>query len=80
MNELKIRLDIPTEIAKICCESIGIETKSSALSRSKIDLGHGKDCLKIDINSQDLSAMRAALNTYLRWVIMCCDLLKINKV
>lgn len=75
MNELKIRLKIPTEIARICCQSVGIETKSEALSRSRVDLGYDENYLKLDIDAQDLSAMRAALNTYLRWIIMCHDLL-----
>lgn len=75
MNELEIRLKIPTEIARICCQSVGIEAKSEALSRSKVDLGYDENYLKLNIDAQDLSAMRAALNTYLRWIIMCCNLL-----
>ncbi|MEA3255857.1 MAG: KEOPS complex subunit Pcc1 [Candidatus Altiarchaeota archaeon] len=79
MNELRIRLGVPTEIAEICCRSVEIEAKSEALHRSNIDLEYGRDYLSLNINASDLGAMRAALNTYLRWIIMCCDLLRTRK-
>lgn len=72
MNELIIKLEIPKDIADTCCKSIEIET--DMFNRSKIDLNYN-GCLKIRIKSKDLHALRAALNTYLRWIIMCCDLL-----
>lgn len=78
MNELRIMLEIPAEIAEVCCRSIGIEAESEALSRSKVDLKYDGDYLKLDITARDLGAMRAALNTYLRWIIMCHDLLRIK--
>jgi len=74
MNNLLIRLNIPPHIAEICYKSIKIETKSEALSRSEVNLSYQKDSLGIEINSKDLTALRAALNTYLRWIIMCCEL------
>ena len=78
MNELRIRLGVPTGIAEICCLSVEMEAKSEALPRSNVDLEYGRDYLSLNITSSDLGAMRAALNTYLRWVIMCCDLLRIK--
>jgi len=71
MNELAVTLEMPAEAAKICCESVGIEAKSEALSRSSVELTQKGDSLNLRISSQDLGAMRAALNTYLRWIIMC---------
>ncbi len=78
MNELTIKLEIPEDISDICCRSIGIEAECE-FNRSKIDLDYeSSGLLKIRIKSDDLYALRAALNTYLRWVIMCCDLLNNN--
>ncbi len=74
MNELSVRLYIPAEAAKVCCQSVGLEAQSEALTRSKVELSCEKDCLLLHITASDLSAMRAAVNTYLRWIIMCCDL------
>ena len=74
MNELSILLTVPGEIAQVCCRSVGLEARSEALSRSKVELSCEDDSLRLNIFAQDLGSMRAAVNTYLRWVIMCCDL------
>ena len=74
MNTLEVVLKMPAEAAKVCCRSVGIETKSEALSRSSIELSSRGDRLTLLIKAQDLSAMRAALNTYLRWISMCAGL------
>jgi len=75
MNELYIDLQIPHERAYICQKALALETKSESLHRSEIKLEESKQGLRISINAKDLSAMRAAINTYLRWVIMCCNLI-----
>jgi tRNA threonylcarbamoyladenosine modification (KEOPS) complex Pcc1 subunit len=74
MNELSIRLSVPAEIAQVCCRSVGLEAQSEALSRSRVELSCADGCLILHVTAKDLGAMRAAVNTYLRWVIMCCDL------
>ncbi|MFZ2455148.1 MAG: KEOPS complex subunit Pcc1 [Candidatus Altiarchaeia archaeon] len=74
MNELSVRLEVPAETAQVCCASVGLEAQSEALSRSKVELSCEKDALILNVSAQDLGAMRAAVNTYLRWIIMCCDL------
>lgn len=78
MNDLVIKLEIPKEIADACYRSLEIEAKNK-FNRSTIDLKYNDDgLLKIRIKSENLHALRAALNTYLRWVIMCCNLLSNN--
>lgn len=78
MNELIIKLEIPKTIADASCKSIGIET-NHVLNRSSVDLNYEDDFLGIRIKANDLHALRAALNTYLRWIIMCYDLLTRDK-
>lgn len=74
MNELSVRLSMPAEAARVCCESVGLEAKSEALSRSSVELSCADGCLLLHVTATDLGAMRAAVNTYLRWIAMCCDL------
>jgi tRNA threonylcarbamoyladenosine modification (KEOPS) complex Pcc1 subunit len=76
-NTLEIKLQLPKSIGKSCVKAIGIEARSYEMSRSKVDVSHDekKHFLKIKIKAKDLSALRAAMNTYLRWVIICQDLL-----
>ncbi|PKP54482.1 MAG: hypothetical protein CVT90_01070 [Candidatus Altiarchaeales archaeon HGW-Altiarchaeales-3] len=72
MNELTINLGLPEEISGICCKSISLETRD--LERSKVDISYTKNGLCIYITALDLNALRGALNTYVRWIIMCCEL------
>ena len=84
MNELLIKLHIPKDIATVCSDAIGIETQNEALKRSDIQFRYvcGRNNsddtgnLEIHIKSEDLSALRASVNTYLRWTIMCCELVE----
>lgn len=75
-NELLVTLRVPEEKARICKEAVELEAKNQALARSSVDLRIRRDGLVVDINSDDISSMRAALNTYLRWVGMCLDLVE----
>lgn len=74
MNRLEVYLKIPAHAAEICRRSVEIETQSEALLRSKVELSCAGEGLKMTVDAADLSSMRAALNTYLRWISMCVDL------
>ena len=76
MNSLEIKLELPEKIGKCCAESIAIESKSYEMPRSQVKVTYEKNFLVIKIKAKDLSALRAATNTYLRWVILCCKLLE----
>lgn len=81
MNELVVSITIPLHAARICRESIRMEAESEGLPRSKVDLSCIDDTLRFHIAAADLSAMRAAMNTYLRWINMCISLVgKENKI
>ena len=79
MNRLTVLLEIPKDAAETCCNAVGIEAGSAALQRASVKLAYEDNGLLVDISAQDLSSMRAALNTYLRWVGMCVDLTKKKK-
>lgn len=69
---------IKEDIGKICEKAISLESKTHEMSRSSVSIFYSKKdkILKIIIKSKDLSAMRAAMNTYLRWLIICCKLIE----
>jgi len=53
------------------------ETKHSIGPRSKVAIRQrGKD-LRITVSAKDLRALRAALNSYLRWVSGSADLIRV---
>jgi tRNA threonylcarbamoyladenosine modification (KEOPS) complex Pcc1 subunit len=79
MFDLEVTIDLPLHAARICAESIQMEAQSEALSRSKIDLSCREDALIFRVAASDLSSMRAAMNTYLRWINMCASLIDKNK-
>lgn len=75
MNELKIRLNVPAHTADVCCRCVGFEAESDVSGRSEVRLSHKKDLLELEIRSGDLPSLRAAMNTYLRWTLMCFNLI-----
>lgn len=76
---LTITFEIPEKLALVCIDSLKIEADSDATRRSKIDLSYSNNRLAIKITADDLHALRAALNTYMRWIMMCCELMDANK-
>ena len=75
MNRLEVTLKIPAHAAEICRRAVEIETQNEALLRSKVELSSDPQGLRMTVLASDLSSMRAALNTYLRWISMCVDLM-----
>lgn len=64
---LRIELESP-ELAKTILEALQPETTSSPTDRATASL-RVEDCvLVIEINASDLTALRAAMNSYLAWV------------
>ena len=73
MNELVVRLPAGREAAEACLNSIRSEIDSTAYDRSSVDLVYDGE-LVLHIKARDLHALRAAANTYLRWLDMCLKL------
>lgn len=74
MNTIEVAIKAPEHSVQICRKAVSMEAKSDALSRSEVVLSGSGGCLKIVITATDLGALRAALNTYLRWINMCLTL------
>jgi len=75
MNELTVFLDVPEEVAKTIISSIRPEIDSDAHARSTVEMKYDKG-LVLYITAGDLHALRAAANTYVRWLDMCVKLAK----
>lgn len=75
MNHLSVNVDVPEDVAMVCSNSIGVELKSEDLSKSTVRLSGSGRGLEFDVFADDLHTLRAAVNTHLRWVIMCLRLM-----
>ena len=62
---------------KVVLEALKPETKTSATRRSKVQIKSEGNKLTLKFKSRDTSALRAAINSYLRQVSMLVDLLKL---
>jgi len=61
---------IPSDknLAQIIEGSLRPEVEDPVSQRSTVSVYAEKDHVKISVNATDLAALRAALNSYLRWV------------
>jgi len=76
MNTLELEFHAPEEQAKAILRSINIEAEKDFHSRSKVSFEYSDGKVVMRVFASDLSAMRAAVNTYLRWIIMCDSIIK----
>lgn len=64
-----VRLDFPSEKhAEIVFCALVPEIEVSVSSRSKVQVDRKGDCLILSFETKDTSALRAALNSYLRFI------------
>ena len=68
MIKSKIIIDIDSTIdARIIIESISPEIKKN-IPNTKVILYHSNKKIFLEITSKNLSSLRAACNSYLRWI------------
>lgn len=75
MNELTVRIRVPREAGAAILDSIKPELDLDTHGRSAVELTYDRE-LTLHITAKDLHALRAATNTYLRWLDMCLKLTK----
>lgn len=76
MNVFEASLALPADKASVIARSLLPESKGESRERSKTTVTHEGNLLKLRIDAPDLHALRAAINTYLKWVIMCDRLME----
>ncbi|MBD6956002.1 MAG: KEOPS complex subunit Pcc1 [Thermoplasmata archaeon] len=72
-SDAEIRIDTPN--AGIICKSIGVEGKRS-IPRTEVNIDCSDDNLTIRISASDINALRAAINSYMRWINLVMELLE----
>lgn len=73
-RRVTIRLNLASkDLVETLLKALQPETKKPTTSRSKVYI-EGKDKqLILQIHAKDTSALRAALNSYLRWITLARD-------
>jgi len=75
-NTLEAQFTFTAEKAGIIADSLKLESKTAGNERSKTTIASSGDKLTLEIQAEDLHALRAAVNTYLKWLIMCSELVE----
>jgi tRNA threonylcarbamoyladenosine modification (KEOPS) complex Pcc1 subunit len=66
-----IRLNFSSEKQlKVVLEALKPETKTSSTRRSKVQMKGEGNSLTLNFRARDTSALRAAVNSYLRWILL----------
>lgn len=64
-----VRLQVPSEkLLKTLIEGLGPETKAYTAKRARVTLGKDATFLVLEVEAKDTTALRSALNAYLRWI------------
>lgn len=72
-----IRLNFSSEKQlKVVLEALKPETKTSSTRRSKVQMKGEGNSLTLNFRARDTSALRAAVNSYLRWILLTKNVLE----
>jgi len=64
----EIHVMVPEELVEAVIDALRPEVESPSSERSSTDVRRGVDGIVISTEASDTTAMRAAVNSYLRWV------------
>jgi tRNA threonylcarbamoyladenosine modification (KEOPS) complex Pcc1 subunit len=65
----KILIEIPEEFSEVICSSLRPESEMPSSSRSHVNIHIQEEGILLTIKASDTTAMRAAINSYLRWIM-----------
>jgi len=71
----EIHVMVPEEVVEAVLDALSPEVESPSSERSSTDVQRGVDGISIIMEASDTTAMRAAVNSYLRWVKGILDML-----
>lgn len=69
----EVALDVPGELLYVIEGSLLPEVKQPTSERSKVKVNVKEGRLVISVEASDVVALRAAINSYLRWVVAILD-------
>jgi len=77
--ETKLELEFPSQReAEIVLMAIEPEITDSPSERTVTQIDCHHNLLRVNIKAQDSPSLRAALNSYLRWIILSQKVLELN--
>ena len=71
----EIHVMVPEEVVEAVLDALGPEVESPSSERSSTDVRRGVDGIDISTEASDTTAMRAAVNSYLRWIQGILDMI-----
>lgn len=72
-------IELETKYSEIIFKSIFPETMESISERYMGKLKKEENKVKVEIEAQDIVALRAACNAYLRWIKAVCEICEFAK-
>ena len=70
--EFKIKFESVHD-AEVILKSIEPEIQTAPSERSSVEVNLDGDTLKLIIDAEDTPSLRASVNSYLRWIILSCE-------
>ena len=77
VNMLLLEIPLAHSKANIITKALTLETKNPNL-KSAINLNPTSRGLEVKVKSPDLSSLRAAINTFIRWIDLGLNLMDVN--
>ena len=71
-----VQVKVPEAISEIIDESLAPEVERPTSERSKVNVSVDDGVVTISIEASDVAALRAAINSYLRWVGAILDVVE----
>jgi KEOPS complex subunit Pcc1 len=75
--QLEVELDNHKE-AEIIYESLKPEIKSSNSSRTLSQMEVEGKTIILEVKAKDSTSLRASVNSYLRWINLSCQIIRLN--
>lgn len=78
-TELEMKFETQQD-AMIVLRSVEPEIRTAPSERTSVNLDLSGNVLKIKIDAEDTTSLRASLNSYLRWVKLSYEVLELKKL
>ncbi len=76
-TEFKIKFESSAD-AEVVLKSIEPEVQTAPSDRSSVKVNLDGNTLKLIIDAEDTPSLRASVNSYLRWIILSCEINALN--
>lgn len=78
-TELEMKFETQQD-AMIVLRSVEPEIRTAPSERTSVNIDLSGNVLKIKIDAEDTTSLRASLNSYLRWVKLSYEVLELKKL